>query len=446
MNTTPQTLQDLFGNQTMQALGNFANARGVKLYLVGGSVRDLLLKRQTTDIDFALASDAIQFAEAFANSIGATCIALEENPSTARVIVKQHDISQRPPLSMDFAQFRAASLTEDLGLRDLTINAMAIAFENVASVTHNTYEQNSFQVIDPCSGMKDLETGLLRFPSEQVVRDDPVRLLRIYRFAAQLDFKISQSAINLVTKHSALLANVAAERCRDELMKIFNVRKAHPHLQQMETVGLLTEVVPSIKAADRSWHPLETFEKSPIPKGLHIYRSEINDFLREKLGAEINRRSLIKFSLLLGDNCDGVGAQLRLSRKAVQFMKGLLSGAKLLKNENPQLTEKQIIRFLRMYTSDWCGVLLYAAALYPMDPTLLKQIANTYYERILPINKQGRLITGDDLIKHFDLKEGKQIGRLLKEIEERQFDGEIRTREEALAVVAALLQQPNHFL
>ena len=56
MNTTIQTLQELFGNPTMEALGNFANARGVQLYLVGGSVRDLLLKRQTTDIDFALAS------------------------------------------------------------------------------------------------------------------------------------------------------------------------------------------------------------------------------------------------------------------------------------------------------------------------------------------------------------------------------------------------------
>lgn len=443
MNTTKQTLQDLFDNQTMQALGNFAHARGVRLYLVGGSVRDLLLKRQTTDIDFALASNAIQFAEAFANSIDATCIALEENPSTARVIVKQDDILQTPSVSMDFVQFRAPSLTEDLCLRDLTINAMAIAFENVELVLHNTCEQNSFHVIDPCGGMKDLETGLLQFPSEQVVRDDPVRLLRIYRFAAQLDFKISQNAINLVTKHRALLSNVAVERCRDELMKILNVKKAHPYLQQMETVGLLTEVVPSIKAAERSWHPLEAFEKNPVPIGLHAYRSEINDFLREKLGAEVNRRSLIKFSLLLGDNLSGVGTEPRLSRKAAQFMKCLPSGAKVLKNENSQLTHKQIIRFLRRYASDWWGVLLYAAASYPIDPTLLKQIANTYYEHVLPISKQGRLITGDDLIKHFDLKEGKQIGRLLKEIEERQFDGEIRTREEALAVVTALVQQPN---
>ena len=214
----------------------------------------------------------------------------------------------------------------------------------------------------------------------------------------------------------------------------------------METVGLLTEVVPSIKVADSFWHALEAFEKSPIPRGLHAYRSEINDYLREKHGAEVNRRSLIKLSLLLGDNCGGVGVQLRLSRKATQFMKRLLNGTEAVKNEIQQLTPKQIIRFLRTYASDWWGVLLYAAASHALDPISLKQITSAYYEHILPISKQGRLITGDDLIKHFDLKEGKQIGRLLKEIEERQFDGEIRTREEALTAIAALIQQSNPFL
>ena len=108
MKRTSHTFQELFQNQVVQALGNFADVRGVSLYLVGGSVRDLLLGRRTTDIDFALASDAIAFAKAFAASIQATCITLEENPPTARVIVKQHDVSETSRLSMDFAQFRAA--------------------------------------------------------------------------------------------------------------------------------------------------------------------------------------------------------------------------------------------------------------------------------------------------------------------------------------------------
>ena len=441
MNITEQTLQELFDNPIMQALKTFAKDQGVQLYLVGGSVRDLFLGRQTTDIDFTLASDAIQFAKAFAANIGAIVIALEENPPTARVIVKPDSTSQTPQLSMDFAQFRAASLTDDLRLRDLTINAMAIAFENVGTFTNKARKQVLCRVIDPCGGMKDLKGGLLRFPNRQVVIADPVRLLRIYRFAAQLDFEISQNAIDLVTAYRSMLSDVAGERCRDELMKILYIKKAHPYLQQMEAAGLLTQVVPIIKEPHRAWSSLETFEEGPIPTVLHAYRKEINRYLQEELSVEINRCSLIKLSLLLGDNLGSIGERLRFSRKAVKFIECLISGSKKLKNTIPQLTQKQINRFLRTYTSDWWGILLYSAASSPIDSAILKQIADTYYEHILPICKQGRLITGNDLIQEFHLKEGEQIGDLLKEIEDRQFDGEIRTREEAFAAVAALLQK-----
>ena len=441
MHITEQTLQELFDNPIMQALKTFAKDQGVQLYLVGGSVRDLFLGRQTTDIDFTLASDAIQFAKAFAANIGAIVIALEENPPTARVIVKPDSTSQTPQLSMDFAQFRAASLTDDLRLRDLTINAMAIAFENVGTFTNKARKQILCRVIDPCGGMKDLKGGLLRFPNRQVVIADPVRLLRIYRFAAQLDFEISQNAIDLVTAYRSMLSDVAGERCRDELMKILYIKKAHPYLQQMEAAGLLTQVVPIIKEPHRAWSSLETFEEGPIPTALHAYRKEINRYLQEELSVEINRCSLIKLSLLLGDNLGSIGERLRFSRKAVKFIECLISGSKKLKNTIPQLTQKQINRFLRTYTSDWWGILLYSAASSPIDSAILKQIADTYYEHILPICKQGRLITGNDLIQEFHLKEGEQIGDLLKEIEDRQFDGEIRTREEAFAAVATLIQK-----
>ncbi|MDE0324282.1 MAG: hypothetical protein OXN27_10225 [Candidatus Poribacteria bacterium] len=441
--TVVESLKELFSNHTIQALSTFAKERDVQLYFVGGSVRDLLLRRQTTDVDFALASDAIQFAKTFASRIEATCIALEENPSTARVIVKQHDIPQTPQLSMDFVQFRAASLTEDLCLRDLTINAMAIAFENAEAAANSACEQNPLHVIDPCGGMNDLAAGLLQFPSEKVVREDPIRLLRIYRFAAQLDFKISQNAIHLVKKHRSLLSNIAAERCRDELMKILNVKGAHLYLQQMEAAELLTQVVPNI---NKSWSPLEIFEETPIPKALSPYYNEINGYLKAELGMGVNRGSLIKLSLLLADDPGNIGKRLRLSQKATQFIGHLIVGGKQLKEASPHLTQKQIIRFLRSYRSDWCGVLLYAAASDSINAALLKEIANTYYEHILPVCKQGRLITGKDLIQIFQLKEGKQIGDLLEQIEERQFDGEIRTREEALAAVAALIQPSNRLL
>ena len=436
------TLQELFRNRAMQALDTFAKVQNVRLYLVGGCVRDLLLKRQTTDFDFALATDAIHFAKAFAASIRATCIALEENPPTARVIVKQDGFSDPSRLSMDFVQFRAASLADDLRLRDLTINAMAIVFENVDTLTHQTHKSNFCRVIDPCGGMDDLETGLLRFPSEAVILADPIRLLRIYRFAAQLGFAISQNAFALVQKHQELLPSVAAERCRDELMKILDVEMAHPYLQQMDAVGLLAQVLPVVNRARIPWQPLETFENTPTPIPLGAYAKEINNYLQEELGSGVRRYSLIKLGLLLDGNFADIGERLQLSRKATQFIADVISQyQQFFKDPNRQLTREQIICFLRAAASDWWGVLLYAAASRAIDSVVIKQIADTYHEHILPIRKRGRLITGNDLIQIFHLKEGKQLGDLLEQIEERQFNGEIRTREEALAAVEVLIRQ-----
>ena len=426
MKTTTFTRQELRSNAVIQALSTFSKARGVQLYLVGGSVRDLLLNRPIADLDFALASDAIQFAKTFADSFGATCIALEEQPPTARVIVRT------PRVSMDFAQFRAASLIDDLRLRDLTMNAMAISLESVLT-------SSPFHVIDPCGGKNDLAIRLLQFSSEQVVPNDPLRLMRIYRFAAQLDFEISQNAIGLVQKYQHLLPHVSAERVRDELMKILSVEKASPYLQKMSEVELLAHVMPYVGQAPVPWQPLDTFEDTPIPAPLRPYQTEIDAYLREELGLEINRRSLIKLCLCLQGSLGDVRKQLRLSRKGVQFMKCLVWGHQQLTKK--QLTQKQIIHFLRTTVSDWWGVLLFSAAMHPIDEAILRQIADTYYGHVLPILKQGKLITGEDLIRTFNMKEGKEIGMLLKQIEERQFDGEIVTREEALAAVEALIRR-----
>lgn len=426
MKTTTFTLQALRSNSVLQVLGAFAKARGVQLYLVGGSVRDLLLNRPIVDVDVALASDAIQFAKTFAESLGATYIVLEEHPPTARVIVKM------PRMSLDFAQFRAASLIDDLRLRDLTINAMAISLESVLAA-------KPLHVIDPCDGKSALETRRLQFPSEQVVRDDALRLMRIYRFAAQLDFEMSQNAIGLIQKYQHLLSHVSTERVRDELIKILSVEKASPYLQKMSEVGLLAHVMPSVGQGPVSWQPLKTFEDTPIPAPLRRYQTDINGYISGELGSEVNRRSLIKLCLCLQGSLGDVGSQLRLSRKEVRFMKCLVWGHQQLTKNH--LMQKQIIDFLRTTASDWWGVLLFSTAMHPIDAAMLTQIADTYYRHVLPILKQGKLITGEDLIRTFNMKEGKEIGIVLRQIEARQFDGEIGTREEALAAVEALIRQ-----
>ena len=422
-------IQEIRDNPFLRKLHNFAKLREVELYLVGGSVRDLLLNRPTTDIDFTLQSDTLRFSKMFADSIKAPFIPLEEQPATTRVVVRTTD--QVPSeFHIDFTEFRAETLAEDLRLRDLTINAMAISLDSVMESDHP-------EVIDPCDGREDLASNLLQFPNEQVVVDDPLRLMRIYRLAAQLDFEISEHSMAQIRKLQHLLPNVSRERIRDELLKTLNVEKSTRYLREMNGVGLLDQVFPNIKISSRLWDWLNDFEDNPIPESLESCRDEINTDLNEELGLYANRKTLIKLCMVLQGNLGDIGNLLKLSRKSVLFMRSLVGGHQLLLDCD--FTKFGIIDFLRTTVTDlWC-VLLFSTAIHPIHAEKLRMIVDIYHDHFLPILKRGRLISGGDVLREFGLKEGKEIGMLLAEIEKRRFYGEIASRDEAIKVLKDLV-------
>ena len=416
-------------NSYIQLLYDFAEGMDVTLFLVGGSVRDLLLKKSTQDFDFTLASDAIKFAKAFSKSINAPFIQLEENPATARVIAN-YSKDGNDHLTMDFAQYRAPSLVEDLQLRDLTINAMAIPLKSLISL-----EQP--ELIDPCDGRSDLEHKLLKFPSEEVILHDPLRLLRIFRFATQLNFQVSPESISYIKKHYYRLLEVSVERIRDEFLKILNSNNSVEYIQEMSNVKLLMEVFPEIKEIDNLKEALTKFEDNLIPDQLIHYKQEIDIYLAEELGAGANRYSLIKLTLLLYDNIEDVKL-LRLSRKSIKFTETVLTGYHLIQESN--FTKNEIINILRLTHNELWGLLVFSAAMNPGFTQQFMKIVDIYFKHFLPIVNQGQLITGRDIISKFQLKEGKQIGDILKLIEEKQYLGEIKTQAEAFDVVETLIQ------
>ena len=202
---------------------------------------DLLLNRPITDFDFALEQDALPFARAFADILGAAFVTLEEQLPTARVVIRETGFT------LDFAQFRGRAIEEDLCLRDLNINAIGIELSSLIT-------QPSVRLIDPCNGVSDLKSRQLHFPSERVVLEDPLRLLRVYRFAAQLDFSVPEDTVHLIRRHKNLLSQVkpgenprsavAIERIRDELIKILDVTTAAAYIRQMDDTRLLSQIFP----------------------------------------------------------------------------------------------------------------------------------------------------------------------------------------------------------
>ena len=441
--------QNLPQPQLIRQLHAFAEKRGTQLYLVGGSVRALLLNQSLTDLDFALADDAIAFAKAFADKIDEAFVKLAEQPPTARIVIREMRFT------LDFAGFRAETLEADLRLRDLTINAMALDLSSLLT-------KSTVNLINPCDGFSDLQERTLRFPSEGVVIDDPLRQLRVYRFAAQLGFEISEATADLIRCHRNRMPQVSPERIRDELIKILKIQNAAPYLHRMAETQLLSQILPEIekmprrlqKTLDRPLRALEMFEIKPIPDTLQSYQPQIEAYLHEQMTHDLCRQQILKMALLLHNSGTETAVQatnrLRLGRKAAQLMRCFVRDHLYLMDlidSDSQIERWAAICFLRNAGDDWLGILLlfYAnlRALHgdiPQVEELMKQIADQYYGEISPIIERGRLITGDDILQTFGVMPGLKIGRILQHTEDLQFAGEIQTPEEALEAAGIFLQ------
>ena len=491
---TAQLLHYLPDRSLISQLNSFACARGVSLYLVGGCVRDLLLKRPIHDLDFALEGDALSFARDFADILGAAFVTLEEQMPTARVVIRESDFT------LDFAQFRGESVNEDLRLRDLTINAIGIELASLVT-------QPLVRLVDPCNGLSDLRSGQLRFPSERVVLDDPLRLLRVYRFAAQLGFTIPDETVHLIARHKCLLNQVestkvsreavASERVRDELVKILDTAHAAACLRQMDENRILSQVLPEIESMrgfrqndshhldlwEQSLVALEMYEKQSAPAALAAYHREIGDYLDTNLVSGLKRETVLKLALILlnikepaanavgsrgeipSDKDEDVGTEialhivkrLRLGGKSAKLMSCLLRHhshfGEMLKTAS---CRGRANRLLKAVGKDWLGVLLVSYAELrvsrrhlrtPPDESpveqVMKEIADRYFLEILPMMARERLITGDEIMDTLNLKPGALIGEILEQVEALRFDGKIRTPEEALAAARRILETSN---
>ena len=179
-------------------------------YLVGGAVRDALLgrTREYLDLDFVIANDAVQTARKIAREYKAGFVLLDAERQIARVVF--------PQATVDFAQQEGAIET-DLRRRDFTVNAIA----------YNPYNN---EIIDPLNGYADLQLKVMRMVAPANLQDDPLRLLRAYRQAAQLSFVIEPTTKSTIRQLAPLISEVAAERVLTELRYLLKTPQGTPLL------------------------------------------------------------------------------------------------------------------------------------------------------------------------------------------------------------------------
>jgi tRNA nucleotidyltransferase/poly(A) polymerase len=296
------------------------------VYLVGGAVRDALLGRPIHDLDFALERDAIKTARHIADTLKADFYPLDSERDTGRIIVTNPDGTH---MLMDFASFRGAdpalssgqSLETDLAGRDFTLNAIALNLSD-----------NS--LYDPLGGVMDLKEKRLRACSPSAFKDDPVRILRGVRLAANFGFHILPETRTAMKEAAGSFGKVSPERIRDELFRIFDGLQPAACLRALDLLGVLEKVLPELSAlkgveqipphVQDVWkHTLATVghlernlaalqpeynsdSASDLMHGLLVmrigrYRQQIGEALTMPLTADRSRRSLLFLAALYHD-------------------------------------------------------------------------------------------------------------------------------------------------
>lgn len=220
-----------------------AAEQGREVYVVGGYVRDALMGRPRTDIDLTVVGDAIAFAKDVAHLFRSKSVVYERF-RTAMVPIDDHQIEfvgtrveEYQPDSRN-PVVREGTLEDDLRRRDFTVNAMAASLD----------PEQLGQVVDLFGGANDLQQRLLRTPLDPVVTmsDDPLRMLRAARFAAQLEFDIQPAVVEAMTSMADRIAMIAQERITDEFLKILATRRPSVGLAVLYQTGLLEYVFPEV--------------------------------------------------------------------------------------------------------------------------------------------------------------------------------------------------------
>jgi putative nucleotidyltransferase with HDIG domain len=224
------TVDDWQSLPILQRLWHLITRQNVEALLVGGAVRDGLLGRPVHDLDFVVDGDATALAASVSRALGGALVLLDQERDIARVVVWQ--AGRR--FYLDFARRQGERWDADLRARDFTVNAIAIG--------------PGGRYLDPLRGRGDLAAGQLRATNAGAFRDDPLRTLRAVRLHAELGLDIEEKTFQWIQRDAPLLPRAAAERIRDELVRILGAQDAACHLATLDDLGLLTQVMPELMA------------------------------------------------------------------------------------------------------------------------------------------------------------------------------------------------------
>ncbi|PSN11911.1 tRNA nucleotidyltransferase [filamentous cyanobacterium CCT1] len=388
-------------------------------YLVGGSVRDALLRRQADylDLDFVLPERAIATAQSIAKHYGAGFVVLDADHQIARVVFAN--------ATVDFAQQVGPTIHSDLHRRDFTINAIA-------------YSPHSETLLDPLNGCADLQRKTLCMVAAENLEDDPLRLLRAYRQAAQLGFSLDPTTQQTIRNLAPALGQMAAERVRGELDCLLSLPEGSALLELAWQDGLLQTWLPEVDGSHLE--RLATLDQLAAqyherwPEFSHLLHS----WVKEQTAPGLHRSWLkaTKLSQLLPPDLGSAEAslvRLKYSRVEQQAVLSILKGWQYWHQHQGDglLPPGQQYQLFKLAGAGFAGVALLNLAC-GVPEALVLPLVQRYLTPNDPVAHPKPLITGKDLVQGLTLKPGPKIGELLEAVHLAQAEGLVSCREEAL--------------
>ncbi len=398
-------------HEILMAIGSLASEMGYSAYLAGGIVRDILLGRKNLDIDVAIEGDAIRFGKEFALRTGSifkgatrfgTCKVHSKAFGTIDLSSTRKETYSRPGV---LPEVQPANIIEDLGRRDFTINAMAV------SLAPSSYGH----LIDPFGGLKDLRRGVLRVLHERSFMDDPTRILRGVRIGARYSFRF-ESKTRMYLKQAVdmgCLSTISGPRIFDELKLICSEedpRRAILLLKRLRVIEFLFGGQARVEARDLNSlrHSLEVITKWTGPGEVSTWIVWFAYFFRNL--RRNKAQELIGYFNLPSEartTCEEMSNLQRISKFLVSKKDRYLLTVKLESMPLELLVHiyasmRQSRRIIKKFLVDW--------------------------RHVRPILRGSEIAA-------MGVREGAQIGEILREIRRLKLRGKVLTREDEIEFV-----------
>ncbi len=456
-----------------------------KVYLVGGALRDLFLKNTLgKDFDFVAPGDMSDLAKALAQEMNGHVFLLDGHFGNWRVVLPDERKTE-----VDFSRMQGEDISADLRVRDFTVNSMAIDLGEF-------FLKGAPCWIDPLGGLADIDKKVLRANSEESLREDPLRMLRAFRFSYTLKLQIEEETFHWIRKNKKLISHASWERIRNEFFAALNEPRADEFLKDLYRAGILEELFPEIP----TWVGLDQGVYHDYPLWEHALRAvEAADFLlghwtslypdyapsldayfSANLEAGISRRALFKFIALFHDSGkpstrglshpghsirfldhdqEGqkinteIARRMKLSRKSLRIVAELtrqhMRILSLVKAR--EVTPRAKVHFFRDLEKEGVSAVFLAlpdmagskkidlgqflGGELPEDIAKVKKVCDgllQFYYREFSSQPKKLFLNGREVMEALGASRGKEVGVLLGLLREAEIAGKVKSKPEAL--------------